>query len=325
MNASYGVRLIIQCLDSFLLAHLLFSALLLLFTPAALWCSSHVRAAFGVWLVFFLRLLPVFAGVYVALAIALPSYVRLEPDATSERIGTPAILIAIVSICLWLRPLMRSAAAIWKSQHFVNWVQGNARRATIGSTEAWLVSGPDPQMAVAGLMRPRVLVSESLAQTLTAEELQIALLHETAHERSRDNLKRLFLLLLPDPFPFVSFAAPLERAWTRLVEWAADDYAAEGDSGRRILLARTLVRFARYKSRAAGACVLTTSLVDDSCDLAVRVERLLEPQHLKHLDPGTSRVQMMLGVILSVSFASTAHFANLPQIHRVLEFLSHCA
>jgi hypothetical protein len=324
MNASYGVRLTIQCLDSFFLAHLLLSALLLMLTPVALWCSAHLRAGLGAWVLFFLRVSPVLTGVYVAFAIALPSYVTLEPDTTSERVDVPAMVLAAVSLSLWLRPMMRSAVVLGKSRHFVKGLQNIARPATIGATRAWLVSGSEPYIAVAGVLCPRVLVSESLAQILTAEELQIALLHETAHQRSRDNLKRLCLLLLPDPLPFISFGSALQRAWTRLVEWAADDYAAGGDRERSMLLACALVRFARYQSRTA-ACGLTISLVDHTCDLAVRVERLLGTQCPKKPESRTSILPVAVCVVLPVTFAITPHFANLPHIHQLLEFLSHFA
>jgi hypothetical protein len=107
---------------------------------------------------------------------------------------------------------------------------------------------------------------------LTPAELEASLRHERAHRTSRDNLKRLLLLLAPAP-QFAGLES-LERGWAQYTEWAADDRAVGGDSDRSVALAGALVRVARLRV-PAGAPLLMTSLVADGGDIEARVDRLL--------------------------------------------------
>jgi len=112
---------------------------------------------------------------------------------------------------------------------------------------------------------------------LTAEQRDAALRHERAHRTSRDNIKRFLILLAPDVLPFLRTFAALERRWAKFTEWAADDQATEGDSGRALSLAAALVRVAKMGSRPKLS-YLFSSLVDDDHELSERVDRLLRPQ-----------------------------------------------
>ena len=76
----------------------------------------------------------------------------------------------------------------------------------------------------------RLVVSQSVMDTLSREEKEAALRHETAHRDSRDNLKKLLFLLSPDILPFASGLKSLERGWSKFTEWAADDKAVSGDA-----------------------------------------------------------------------------------------------
>jgi hypothetical protein len=322
MSASYEARLLLQCLNLFFFVHLLFSCALLAFTPFGVSAAERVRPATGVRLLLLLRVFPVLAALYAAIAIALPSYLRLESNTESERIGVWGICFAAFSISLWIRPLIRTIRALSRSAQFVKEARQMAQPSNVASSPVWLLGNGGPRIAVAGLFRPRVLLSESVLRIFSQEELDVVLLHEQAHQQSRDNLRRLLLLLFPDALPFVSFAHSLDKACKRLVEWAADDYASAGDSRSSITLARALVCFARHQPRGS-ACTLATSLVDDTCDLARRVERLLSPRQTA---PSGARTYAACAVLIAAStviFAAAIHSAGLPNIHRLLEFLSH--
>ena len=152
--------------------------------------------------------------------------------------------------------------------------------------------------------------------------LAAALRHEHAHEVSRDNFKRLLLLVAPGLLPGWPGFTAIERSWGRFTEWAADDIAAAGDSARSVSLAGALVRVARM-----GACPqqppLVTSLLAETDDLAQRVDRLLR------VTPAPSRMgSRKLTAIAAASAAmllaiAMAQPATLHSVHRLMEHLAH--
>ncbi|MBV8894947.1 MAG: hypothetical protein JO051_00430 [Acidobacteriaceae bacterium] len=322
MTASYEVRLLIQCLSVFFLVHLLLSLGVNAVSPLAVSLSERLRPIYGVRLLLFLRLLPILAASYAAAAIALPSYLRLEQESDAERIGFSVLCSAVLAIAIWARPLPRTIKALRHSSQFVEALLSLGRPSSIARNPVWILPEPAPRVAVAGVLRPRVLLSESAIDMFSPEELNLVLLHEKAHQRSRDNLMRLLLLILPDVLPFVRLNRALEAQCKRLVEWAADDFAAAGDRQNSISLARALVCFARHQNRAA-CCILATSLVEDDSDLARRVDRLLGSVETS---PPTVRTYMgstMLLALVASTFAAAIHFADLSRAHRLLEILSH--
>ena len=111
---------------------------------------------------------------------------------------------------------------------------------------------------------------------LPAEQLAAALRHEEAHRVSRDNLKRLLLLLTPGLLPGLHGFHAIERGWARFTEWAADDEAVAGDAHLSLYLAAALVRIARMGGAPAPS-PLATSFLGDSRELSARVDRLLSP------------------------------------------------
>jgi Zn-dependent protease with chaperone function len=320
MSAGYQLRLLLQCLSAGFLVHLLFSAAIYLLAERIIRFVDRLRPAVAVRFLLFFRALPLVAAVYAGVAISLPSYLRLETNMRSERVGFAAFVLATAAISIWLRPGFRSLVAIFRSARLMLRLKRSARRSTLASSDVWLSTESVPRVAVAGLLRPRLVVSEAVLALFSPEQLEMVLLHERAHQLSRDNCKRLLWLLLPDSLPFVDFAAPLDSACRRLVEWAADDFAVAGDSRRSMALAGALVAFARYQTRACNY-VLVTSFVDDSATLTKRVDRLLNRPN-----SAASRKAAMPALGLSILLAlcvSAGHFTNLLGVHELLETLSH--
>jgi Zn-dependent protease with chaperone function len=123
-----------------------------------------------------------------------------------------------------------------------------------------------PPLTLVGVRKPRVLVSESTIALLSRDELHIALKHELAHMRSRDNLKKLVFRFCP--FPGM---AKLESAWSQTAELAADD-AAVSNVDDALDLAAALVKLSRLVPVDA-APVCTVGFVTGS--IGARVARLL--------------------------------------------------
>jgi len=156
-------------------------------------------------------------------------------------------VLGLLGAATWLNALARTAQSLFASLRHNRLCRfaGQEARLPGESSPVVLVENEAPLLAMSGLFRPRLLISRSVLQNLSAAELGAALAHEHAHRTSRDNLKRLLIQLAPDILPFLHPLRTLERTWSQFAEWAADDQATEGDSGRAVALAAALVQVAR--------------------------------------------------------------------------------
>jgi beta-lactamase regulating signal transducer with metallopeptidase domain len=177
---------------------------------------------------------------------------------------------------------------------------------------------------MSGLLRPQFLISRNILNGLSPEELAAALRHEHAHRASRDNVKRLLLLLAPDAFPFLRPLRPLESNWSKFTEWAADDQAAAGDSLRALSLASALVRVARLGS-SPRLPILSTSLLACDRDLSARVDRLLNPTTQAPAQSQQTRSRFRIAGLLIASGFVLLFVAPsaLSAVHQLLELLLH--
>jgi Zn-dependent protease with chaperone function len=178
---------------------------------------------------------------------------------------------------------------------------------------------------MAGVIRRRIVITRGVQRALSAEQLEAALGHERAHGASRDNLKRLLLLLAPEILPFSRRFAALDAAWSRFSEWAADDDAIGLDANRSIPLAEALVQFARMGA-APRLSPLLTSLVPAGHDLAARVERLLrvEQAGARRARRGFSPLYTTVGLLITAVFAAVMlRPSALYSVHSLLERLVH--
>ncbi len=182
MTAGYATRLVLQCLSSFFVVHLLLCIAVRLLTPAALWCASRMHAGLGARLLFALRILPAMASCCATLLLIFPSYLKFERNASSEIVGGWALLFGALALAVWIRPLWRAATAIFRSSRFVSQAKRTAEPANLASMPVWLSCEEPPRMAVAGLLRPQVFMSSSLPSILSPAEMEAALRHEHAHK-----------------------------------------------------------------------------------------------------------------------------------------------
>ena len=119
----------------------------------------------------------------------------------------------------------------------------------LGRAEGDVVRLPgSPRLChAAGALRPRVLLSDALATSVTSAQLAAALEHERAHLRRRDPLARVVLALASfAALPFAARAAA--SAFRDAAEEAADADAAALHGG--IGVADALLAVARVQTRA---------------------------------------------------------------------------
>ncbi|MGA3015857.1 MAG: M56 family metallopeptidase [Bryobacteraceae bacterium] len=311
-------------MSSFFLVHLALAAALSLLAPAAIRLSERFRPQLAARLLLLLRLAPAGLSLLMVAGILAPSYLWLEPHAAIEPIGWVCLAAAALGVAVWSLSITRALRAVGRSLRHLRHCQRTARKTYVRGETApvWLMEDPAPLVMLAGVLRSRLVISRRVVSALSAEQLAAVLRHERAHSHSRDNLKRLLVLLAPGIPPLFRGFSHLEQAWARVTEWAADDFAVAGDSHRSLALAAALVRVARLGAAPAPP-VLVTSLMPNGVDLSARVDRLL------HVVPTTAkpgRVAKLLsggaGVLLGASvIALMAQPVTLHAAHECLEQL----
>jgi Zn-dependent protease with chaperone function len=290
---SYGSKLACLSLAAFFIVHCAAAMAASIAAPLAIRMAGRMRAGAATRFLLTVRFAPAAIALLVVAALCVPSYLSFEPQAAAEQASTLCLLLALLCASVWAISLARGARAIWRSR--------DLRGFTV---------------ALAGLLRPRVLVSPEVRRALSPEELAAALRHEQAHAASHDNLKRLLMLLAPDLFPFFRGGfANLERTWKKFAEWSADDRAVNGDAERSLALASALVRVARLGS-AAPAAPLVTCLTDG--DLAARIDRLLHPAPDGRPDRWTPAVCALGGIAFAAAILQPAVWAG---VYEILERL----
>ncbi len=320
MTLAYPVRLLCLCLSAFFLVHLAAGLVVMTAGPLVSRKVARLRASSAAKCLFALRLFPAACGVFVVAALCIPSYLWLEPDGGRESVGLVCIGAALLGGSIWAASFLRTVRGLRQSRRCVERClsAGQPLRLNGDSMPAWVTDGGTGPLMLAGLFRPQLFVSRPVVAALSGEELAAALRHESAHRASRDNLKRLAMLLTPEILPGVRGFAGIERPWVRFAEWAADDGAVAGDAESSLALASALVRVARLRL-AVPDWPLATSLLDDSGELAARVDRLLRNDRPA---AGMPRV----GICGLVGLAGGAmvlgmHPGTLQAVHGVLESL----
>jgi beta-lactamase regulating signal transducer with metallopeptidase domain len=271
-------------------------------------------------------MLPFALATLFVVGLCVPSYLWLEPSATAERVGMLCVMLGLFGAAIWFASIARTVRSLVASlrHNRLCRLAGHETRLPGNSAPIVLVEDEAPLLALSGLLRPRLLISRGVLRVLSAEELDAALRHEHAHRTSRDNAKRLLLLLAPDVLPFVRLFRMLECSWSRFAEWAADDQASGGDSRRALSLAAALVHVARMGS-APPLPFLSTSLLACDRDLSARVDRLLNADLMTLHYPSKTRSRFQsAGLLLAVYFAALLLAPSaLSSVHELLELLLH--
>lgn len=324
MILPYTLRLLCLCFASFFLVHAALGLAAWMATPTAARIGEAMRPRSGARFLLALRLLPVALAAFAVVAFCIPSYVWLETNEATERVGPACCAIALLGVLVCASSLIRSARALLLSTRYSMRDKREGWRAYGNSSLPVTVMDSDaPVLALAGIVRPRVVVSRGVLQTLSQEELEAALAHEQAHHRSADNLKRLALFLAPDIFPFSQAFTRLNRSWSKLIEWAADDDATVGDARRSVSLAAALVHIARLGGKAA-ASPLTSSFLKNDDELPARVNRLLGLAPA-HEEAPSRRTRLALGALIALTVSLAVAAMIRPEtffsVHRLLEQL----
>lgn len=231
-------------------------------------------------LLFIARMLPFAVAAGATLALAVPSFLLLEPRAVNEPMGTVAVVLGCCGVVVVLAGTWKAVTALlrasrtiaqWSSQsHAIGSNSIDSISIESGDSVAVLrISSAVPPLTAAGILKPSVWLSGAAEFVLTERELRTALRHEVIHLRHRDNLRKLLLR-------FVAFPGmvELESAWRESTEMAADD-AAVSSASEALDLAAAVIKLSRLTPLTAPA-ELTTALVNSPVEsVNARVERLI--------------------------------------------------
>lgn len=319
---SYLLRLLCLSFASFFVLNAALTALVRAGSKFAVaFCAKRSpRAAARV--LFALRVLPAAVAALFVLVLCVPSYLWLEPAVTGEQVGVLCGLCGALTVAALSLSVTRSARAFLASLRFNRLCASQARDLHVPGQDSpiLVVENEAPILAMSGLLRPRLLISRGVLETLGPEEMDAALRHEHAHRVSRDNLKRLAFSLTPDVLPFTNSLRTLEQYWSRYTEWAADDRAAACDSHRALSLASALLRVARLGA-APKLPLLSTSLLACDHDLSARVARLLRTSEAEQpRSTYTAPILAVSAVFAATLVAALAYSpAALASVHNLLE------
>jgi beta-lactamase regulating signal transducer with metallopeptidase domain/biopolymer transport protein ExbD len=210
---------------------------------------------------------------------------RIESVPRPARLSLSAIVLAgagsvsaALLACLLLRwrqiTRMVSQAAP-PSAEISRLLEQTCRQAGYARTPVVRVAGKPMSPAVCGLLRPVILLPQSLVNELSTDQLRAVLLHEIAHVRRADvwvNCAQGLLQLVYWWHPLLWLANARIR---RLREEAVDDaviLALRGDSG---IYAPTLLAVARLALNRSLAGLGLVGILESRNALRQRVERLL--------------------------------------------------
>lgn len=118
-----------------------------------------------------------------------------------------------------------------------------------GTVRFHRIAGDTPQAFCAGLVRPRIYVSDAALTALSERELQAVLAHEEHHRSRRDPLRLAFGAVVAQAFFFLPALNRLHDRYRALAELAADEAAVQRTDAPT--LASALLQFSPTGSSVA--------------------------------------------------------------------------
>lgn len=270
---------------------------------------------------FAIRTVPFAVATGVTVTFALPSFLLLEPRFVNEPIGHISTVLGFCGMAVILAGMLKAVAAVLQaSQSTARWsgeatVIGSARIESTSSVPV-LRSAAAPPLTTAGILRPRVWLSQGAESVLTQSELQSALRHEVAHVRCRDNLRKLILRLVA--FPGM---AALENAWHEATEMAADD-AAVSSASEALDLAAAVIKLSRLSTLQPSAALTTALVRSPSESVNARVQRLIAwTERRQSSVPRYSLARSVFGAVAVVITLVVTYSHLLTRVHAATEWL----
>jgi beta-lactamase regulating signal transducer with metallopeptidase domain len=184
-----------------------------------------------------------------------------------------ALALAASMLVLGLRHLLRQAllgvrALDLLGRHAVAPPPDARRAAERLGARLVVVDLPERLACCIGLLRPRVVVSLALVETLGRAPLEAVLTHEVSHARRRDPLRQVLAHAAAKALWFAPLAVAL-AAHQRLRNELAADRAAERRAGRRALAEALLSLHTTRPAAASPAIAGGATFLDHRIDALI--------------------------------------------------------
>lgn len=264
---------------------------------------------------FALALAPSLGGVAAAVAV-VSSWVAWEPRGGAETAGPALWSLAFAGVALVASRLAAGLHVASRTSRAVRgWTRGGTPLAGL-SLPATRIAHPLPVAALAGFVRPRLLLASRLVDALDPDELRAVAAHESGHAAALDNLRRLALAASPDPLAILPAGRRLRAAFEEAAEAAADRRALR--ETQPLTLARALVAAAALVPEGGTGRLPLPLATLEGAPLAARVRALLAADPAAPVDDGGRRLAAVVAVVLSLA-APAAVCAWRPEPQAVLE------
>ena len=154
-------------------------------------------------------------------------YVPSAPDNLISTLVGIWMAIALVIYCACFQAFTRCTSCVIAAVRFPR-ARGRAptlaRRQATWPPHRLMICDAVPGATVLGLQRPCIAIPSTLAQALTADELDQVILHEHAHVQRRDDWSRLAQALLMSVLWIHPASVLVSRALNREREMACDEW-----------------------------------------------------------------------------------------------------
>jgi Zn-dependent protease with chaperone function len=269
----------------------------------------------GFWIT--LRLLPSIAALTFVVLLFVPSYWKYEPRTFVEGFDLTLTLAAVAATAVIMTAFARGALA-WRSagRRTRTWMRSATALSLGGPLPAFAIDAEQPMIALAGVFRPRLLVTSGLIDVLTPTELEATVAHELEHLRARDNLKRLLMRAAPDLLGAFAVAHDIERRWASAAEHRADRIGGD-DPAPRCALASALVKVARLTPPMLPAAEPISALIAGG-DIGSRVRTLLAD---KPADTDRSNAVRYTTLLASAAASVLVYAPLLRFVHEITEIV----
>lgn len=306
---SFDVTFPLVLLAAYGLFNLLLSAGVVLAWRAGL--RRHLADAGAVLSV---RLLPAAGSAALVLTVVLPAFLRYEPRHAHDQPG-PLLVVAALFALLVLGDGIRRGLRAWRATRaLLRSSHPHLAHPAAGSAEVAVINVKEPLVGVVGGWKQRIVAARSVAAACDHEEFRQVLAHEAAHMDSRDNLKLLMLLMMPDTLAWLATGRALTEHWRAATELEADERASGADPRKRLALASALLKVARL-SMASSRPRRVSRVGTPLSGLDNRVRRLLAPSAaIRRSFPA----RRLLTCALLVPLLAVPLYAS---VHRLIEVL----